>query len=241
MVFRDLLASCALGVCLAVPAAADSVSVYVDSAPNAYGSPDFAPWRASAFQKASDGTFINMEGDAFAGTTKFAATDALVYSYGDLGSRLHFVYFVDGVTKADLADNLEVRMSYDWDGVTYYDFGAGGSFVTPNFANLVEINGGVAGTFGDAFWPVAGDAEPTNVFDAADIASVASVMYQYQTFWKGEVRVREGENSAWQEVSLTAALADPSAVPLPATAWTGMVLMGAIGGYRGLRRRRRAE
>jgi len=135
--------------------AAQAVSLYVDSAPNVYGSPDYTGWWDNAKQDASDGTFVNMLNSvnpANAGTTNFEIQDAVVYSFGDLGRRLHFVYWLPGVTVDSLAGRFEISMEYVWDGVTYdfYDEYYGQTWLEPT--TWENYNGGVIGTAGFAWW-----------------------------------------------------------------------------------------
>ena len=57
-----------------IASAIPAVSLYVDAAPNKYGSPDYASWETSAFAAAANGTFVNMASSynpANAGTTNF--------------------------------------------------------------------------------------------------------------------------------------------------------------------------
>ena len=93
------------GFCIPAPGAADSflppVYIYVDSAPNVYGSPLYPAWQNDAFAKAASGTFVNMangKNPAFVGTTNFVIEDEVVYSFGDLGKRLTWVYWIPNET-----------------------------------------------------------------------------------------------------------------------------------------------
>ena len=87
---------------------------------------------------------------ANAGTTCFEIEDVVVYSFGDLGSRLHFIYWVPDETIASLtAKNFELSLEYDWDGVTYDDY-YGSTWITPS--SWTEYNGGVIGSAGFAWW-----------------------------------------------------------------------------------------
>jgi hypothetical protein len=225
-----------LVLCSTCPRATGAISIGVDAAPNVYGSSQYAPWRTDAFAKISTSAFVNMANgvnSANIGTTNFEPTDAIVYSTGDLGKRLHFVYFIPNATKQSLAGKLEVGLSYDWDGTTYLDYGA--QWVSPNFDNLVEISGGVAGTMGNAQWASDDDAPPTSTggngydeTDAADVAALASLMIDYQTFWQGRVRVLDENGATVESTVLTATL-----VPEP----TALSLVG-LGGFALLRRKR---
>ncbi len=132
-----------------------AVSLYVDSAPNKYGSPAYPGWEASAFSSASAGTFVNMANGvnpANVGTTNFEIQDAVVYSFGDLGRRLHFVYWIPNTTIAALTGNFKVGLSYVWDGVTYdgYNEYYGTTWLEPT--SWQNYNGGVIGTAGWAWW-----------------------------------------------------------------------------------------
>lgn len=77
------------------------VYIYADSAPNVYGSPLNPAWQTDAFAKAASGTFVNMangKNPAFVGTTNFVIEDEVVYSFGDLGKRLTWVYWIPNET-----------------------------------------------------------------------------------------------------------------------------------------------
>lgn len=133
------------------------VDIYVDAAPNVFGSPNYAPWASNARSSAANGTFVNMANSANpanAGSTNFQLEDMVVYSFGDLGRRLSWVYFVPNETIASLTGRIQIALSYDWDGVTYdaYDDLYGATWISPTMANLVEIDGGVVGIAGWAWW-----------------------------------------------------------------------------------------
>ena len=64
----------------------------VDSAPNVYGSIDWAPWWNAARQALYDGVFENMASGTYPGTLSIDPIDEIVYSTGDYGRRIHFVY-----------------------------------------------------------------------------------------------------------------------------------------------------
>jgi hypothetical protein len=138
-------------LCFPVLIHATTVNLFVDAAPNAYGSPDFAGWKTNAYKTAIAGTFVNMENSynpANRSTTNFEINDCVVYSFGDLGKRLHFVYWVPNETIASLtAKNFEVSGSYLWDGVEYDYFDG---WYTPT--SWEEKDGGVIGTAGFAWW-----------------------------------------------------------------------------------------
>lgn len=235
-------------------ASALTVYLYADSAPNAYGSPAYTPWRTSAFAAAANGTFQNMQNGTFPGTNNYAATDAIVYSTGDLGKRLHWIYWIPGVTKDDLVGKFQVKDVSDWDGVDYtYDWSLGdlvedsptAGWIQPsswiNYTNSSGVSG-VIGTFGDAFWagdnealPYSTDSNLWNETDAADIAALADQMYQYNTHWIGCVRFMD-DAGQWQTQQLALRLRNP-AVPEPMSVMLGIMGLGSVAGLRRLRRK----
>lgn len=155
---------------------ASSTSLYVDSAPNMYGSPDYVPWWEGAKSSVAAGTFVNMANSSNAsnrGTTNFAIEDLVVYSFGDLGSRMHFIYWLPDTTISDLTNQgLQVALDYQWDGLTYdfYEEYYGERWLTPN--SWEEYNGGVIGTAGFA-WIGAYGTETEEAL-AADLAELAT-------------------------------------------------------------------
>ena len=94
--------------------------LYADTAPNIFGSPNWAPWWNQAKADAAAGTFVNMRSGAHPGTTYYEPKEVIVYSTMDLGRRLHWIYWVPGKTIAQLKDcNFEVNMMWKWKGVDY--------------------------------------------------------------------------------------------------------------------------
>ncbi len=73
-------------------------TLVADTAPNAYGSPNWGPWWTQAKADVAAGTFINMRSGAHPGTTYFEPQEEIVYSTMDLGKRLHWIYWVPGKT-----------------------------------------------------------------------------------------------------------------------------------------------
>ncbi|HEX9022787.1 MAG TPA: PEP-CTERM sorting domain-containing protein [Geobacteraceae bacterium] len=145
----------AICVVLGSMGAAHAVSLYVDAAPNAYGSPDYAGWWNNAKSSVDSGSFINMQhsaNSANAGTTNFEMQDAVVYSFGDLGKRLHFIYWLPGETIDSLQGRFAISMDYVWDGVThdFYREYYGETWLEPT--RWENYNGGVIGTAGFAWW-----------------------------------------------------------------------------------------
>lgn len=151
---------------------AQAISLYVDAAPNVYGSPDYAAWLESSKAAAVNGTFVNMQHSADTtniGTQNFAIQDAVVYSFGDLGKRLHFMYWIPNTTVAQLAGNFQMSILYQWDGVTYdyYNDNYGQTWIQPS--SWTNYNGGVIGTAGFAWWSQT-PAELANDYAAWDAA-----------------------------------------------------------------------
>jgi len=135
---------------------ATTVDLFLDSAPNVYSSPLWPAWRTNAFTTAEDGSFINMQNginSANVGTLNFEMEDVVVYSFGDLGKRLHWVYWVPDETIASLkGKNFQIAMYYTWDGVVtdfYYEY-YGSTWLTPS--SWIEDHDGVIGTAGFAWW-----------------------------------------------------------------------------------------
>jgi hypothetical protein len=211
------------------------INLYVDSAPNVYGSPDYAAWWTGAKAAVADGSFVNMASSDLEtpGVLNALPYDEIVYSTGDLGRRLHWIYYVPNTTIDALrAADFKVRWVIDWDGTdwTYdwniYDWTSNleNGWVQP--ASWVEYNGGVVGTFGEAFWatdndalPYDSDANPYNETDLADIQALATDILAYQTFARGEARMAGAETA-----ELTVNI-----VPVPAAVLLGMLGLGAAG------------
>ncbi len=102
-----------------------------------------------------------------AGTLMFNIRDTFVYSFGDLGKRLHFVYWIPDTTVADLkAAHFQIGIDLVWDGVTLSDWAYGTDWVEPS--SWIDRDGGVIGTAGAAFWGAYGVNTPAAL--EADIA-----------------------------------------------------------------------
>ena len=94
---------------------ADSVNLFLDTAPNASGSPDWAPFRDAAYASIYNNVFVNQAHSFNAtniGTVKYEAEDYMVYSFGDLGKRLHAFYYIPGQTTASLDGRFQVSIEY---------------------------------------------------------------------------------------------------------------------------------
>ena len=217
--------------------------LYVDSAPNVYGSPNWAPWWAATKTDVIAGSFTNLRTATHPGTNYISPYDEIVYSTMDLGKRLHWVYWLPGETIASLAGRFEVKWVIDWGGVDYtYDGGAwandapGVGWSTPG--SWEEQGGGVIGSLGFAWWSTDNDAPPMdtngNPYDEtnqADVDALATQVLQYQTYARGMVRLRDDPMSSWNETALTVNM-----VPEPTSILLLAIGVGAIG--FGLRRKR---
>lgn len=137
-----------------------SLSLFVDSAPNVYGSPDYAAWESNAFYNASHGTFVNMANSVnSSGTTNFDINDEVVYSFGDLGKRLTWIYWVEGETVASLTGRFKISLYNTWNGsgLDFYNYYYGSTWLEPTHWIDYDKNGdgvsdGVIGTAGMAWW-----------------------------------------------------------------------------------------
>jgi hypothetical protein len=183
--------------------------LYADTAPNVYGSPNWAPWWTQAKADVAAGTFVNMRSGKHPGTTYFEPKEAIVYSTMDLGRRLHWIYWVPGKTINDLQTcNFQVNWMVDWEGVDYvYDW-ANNKLVQANLvggiptngwiqpSSWIEYNGGVIGTFGFAWWahdnlaPPYDSNPPTwwDETDQDDVNALAAEIRRAQTHAIGYIR-----------------------------------------------------
>ncbi len=132
------------------------VSVYVDAAPNATSGAKSAydAWEAAAFAAAANGKFVNMANSynpANAGTTDFEIQDEVVYSIGDFGKRLHWIYWIPDTTIAVLTGNFKVALYNDWGTYPTEDIWG---WVEPT--KWIDYEDGVIGTFGMAYWAAYG-------------------------------------------------------------------------------------
>lgn len=211
---------------------AATVSIYVDAAPNVYGSPDYAGWEAATYAGVAAGTFVNMSNGinpGNVGTTEFEIQDEVVYSFGDLGKRLTWIYYIPGETVASLAGGrFQISLFNIWDGDTldFYDDYYGSTWLEPT--KWVDYDAdndgnmdGVIGTAGMAWWGAYG----VNTQEALD-ADLASWSLAEES-WIFTARL-DGEDT-----SLTSHR-DASPVPLPGAAF---LFAAGLAGLSGLRSR----
>lgn len=248
---KTIVIAVALLLAASAMAGAYTVCIYADTAPNVYGSPAYTPWKTAAFAAAANNSFVNMQSGAYPGTTNFLPTEAIVYSTGDLGKRLQWIYWIPCKTTTQLNGLFQVKTVYDWGGVDYtYDWGTNstvengaeigwsqpGSWVNYD-CNGDSVGDGVMGTFGNAWWatdnlaePLSTDASTTNETNAADVSALADMMWEAQTHWTGAYRFRDTVNDPWQYGDLRLTL-----VPEPASIFA---LFSGLAGIGLIRRRK---
>jgi len=204
-----------------ISASADDVFLYVDAAPNVFGSPDYQPWKDATFATVAAGTFTNMSNgvnSANIGTTDFEIEDEVVYSFGDLGKRLTWIYWVPGETVASLTGRFKISLTNIWDGdvLDFYDYYYGSTWLEPANWQDYDVNNddstdGVIGMAGMAWW----GANGVNTQEALD-EDIAAWMQAEET-WIFTAKIGE------EEFSITSHRDPENPVPEPTT----MLLLGA--------------
>ena len=198
---------------------AGTVNLFVDSAPNVFGSPNWAPWWANAKSDVVNESFTNMRNGTFPGTSFAAPLDFIVYSDGDLGKRVHWIYWIPNETTTSLQDRFQVKWALDWAGDDWtWDWNINNWTIDGPEAGWIQpgswedyddgTNQGVIGSFGFAFW-----AQP----DSSQKYALAADVLQNETYLKGLYRIRDDANSPWAggDINLTV-------IPLPASAMMGL-------------------
>lgn len=226
---------CALSASFSLSA----VTLNVDSAPNAYGSPAWAPWWTDAKADVVAGTFINLRSASYPGTTSIDPYDEIVYSTGDLGRRLHWIYWLPGETISGLTGRFEVKWTIDWGGTAWTYASGGWALDAPDVGwsaplNWEAYNGGVIGSLGFAWWASDGDAlpnstdgNPYNETNQADINALRSVVFLNQTYALGQIRYRDDAGSPWTNQSIRVTVpAQDATMPLLALGLLTLVIAG---------------
>lgn len=214
-------------------------SFYVDTAPNVYGSPNWTPWWNATKTDVVAGTFQNMRSGMYPGTLKADPLECLVYSTGDLGKRMHFIYWLPDTTRAQATGLFEVKWTVDWAGTEWTtdasnnwivdDANAGWS--TPT--NWEDYNSGVIGSMGFAYWVTDDEASPHSTHgsvydevDASDISAFRTAVLANQTHINGMIRWRDSITDTWQTKSLSVTF-----VPAPGAfllAGMGLAMVGWV-------------
>jgi hypothetical protein len=215
------------GFALAGPSGPDNggVQMYYDAAPNAYGSPLYAPWWSQTEAAVAGGTFTNLGNGAYPGTTNVDPYDFMVYSAGDLGKRLTWIYWIPNTTVAQLSqENFQVKLAINWGGTDYAlnwdtdgwdDNGPNVDWVTPS--SWENYDGGVIGSIGLAFWPVGSDGVAADVTQA-DIDAYREMLLEGMTSATGSVSLDGNVTSQTLNV-----------VPVPAAVLLGIGGLSLVG------------
>lgn len=224
---KKFLAGLVTGVIwLGISGIAQAISIFVDAAPNKYGSPDYTSWETNTFQSVANGTFVNMThsiNPLNVGTTDFEIEDEVVYSFGDLGKRLTWIYFIENesVASLDAGDRFQISLTNIWDGSSwdFYDYYYGNTWLEPTSwidydSDGDGTNDSVIGTAGMAWW----GAYQINTQEAldADIQDWGSV----DESWIFTARLDNNETSI---TSNRKAVPEPAAILLFCTGLMGLV------------------
>jgi hypothetical protein len=220
--------------------------LYVDSAPNVYGSSAWAPWWSNTKTDVMGGTFTNMRTGLVPGTTRFHPLDEIVYSTMDLGKRLHWIYWLPGETLTGLEGRFQVKWVIDYYGDDWTYEGGSWAADAPEVgwsqpSSWEEVSGsGVIGSFGFAWWatddettPFDTGGSPYDEVDMADVNALAADVFTFQTFARGYIRYRPDVNSDWVTSELQVDI-----VPEPTSLM--LIVAGGATALAGLRRRRKS-
>jgi hypothetical protein len=173
--------------------------LFVDAAPNFYGSPDFASWKKAAFAAAARGTFVNMQNSVIpdnAGTTNFEIEDEVAYSFGDLGKRLTWIFWIPGHSQAELSidDNCQISLFYTRDGfpLDFYQALFDSTWLMPTHWQDYDADGdgiadGVIGFFGMGWWGAPGVNTPEALVADLQRWSIAQEIWQFNVKLFGKI------------------------------------------------------
>jgi hypothetical protein len=149
-------------------------------------------------------------------------SEEIATSFGDLGNRLHFIYWLpeasyiqgDGETGDRTNPLVQTRFAFDWNGQRY-EYG----YSTPSESTFEAFQGGVIGTFGMAF----------AAHSPEEVTSLADQIASSQTYLDGSVRTSTDGGETW--TSGPSARLEITQVPVPGSfvllAFAIMALTGA--------------
>lgn len=221
-------------VAMVFTAEAVEVNLYLDTAPNAYGSPDWPSYLEETYANIFDGTFVNQthsNNPANVGTLNYDTLDYMVYSFGDLGNRLHSFYFIKDETVESLDGRFQVSIEYEYDGIwsnPYEEYGWGEWLQPSSWINYDGdndgITDGVIGSMGNALWGAYGyNTDTPEAWEALAADIVDAEMYLGDTRFFARLDGVEYELRA-----------EHAPVPEPAT----ILLLGIGFGFAGVFKKR---
>ena len=198
---------------------AGPVELYLDTAPN--GGSAYTTFRAAAEDAIFNDTFVNQANSndaANVGTLNYAIEDYTVYSFGDLGNRLHAFYYIPGETVADLDGRFQVNIEYEYDGVwenPYVEYGWGewlqpGSWIDYDGDNDGTVDG-VMGSIGNALWGAYEYSEDTPEAQAM----LASDLVDFENYTGNTRFLTRLDGVAYELTALhTAAIPEPATMAI---------------------------